>query len=158
MPATRHLNGVLLAGPWWPVFSGIWIHSLTTTKKTSQSWTPSEKTFWISAWNWTLKCLTCHWFHSAISCILHFYPFGEMCTWSTQKAHKEGSRLLMFIVQFEQICFGIKLFFMYTLSRGSVWVIASTHMMDNREGKHLEVSMVLIPLHTLYNRRPVIGF
>ena len=31
-PAKRHLNGVSLAGPWWPNFSGIWILSLTKKK------------------------------------------------------------------------------------------------------------------------------
>ena len=24
-PAKRHLNGVLLAGQWWPIYSDIWI-------------------------------------------------------------------------------------------------------------------------------------
>ena len=51
--AKRHLNGVLLAGRWWSDFSGIWIHKSTTTKKRSQSWTPSEKTFWIRTWDCT---------------------------------------------------------------------------------------------------------
>ena len=45
MPAKRHLNGVLLAGRWWPAYSGIWILSSLIKK----SFTPSDKTFWIWA-------------------------------------------------------------------------------------------------------------
>ena len=53
-PAKRHLNGVSLAGQWWPAFSGIWI---LLRKNCCQLLTPSDKTFsgsvinllWISA-------------------------------------------------------------------------------------------------------------
>ena len=51
-PAKRHLNGVSLAGHWWPVNSGIWIlppliKLKTKNKKKRQSWTPSDETSWI---------------------------------------------------------------------------------------------------------------
>ena len=49
-PAKRHLNGILLAGRWWPTYSsGIWILPALINQKTNhcQSWTPSDKTFWI---------------------------------------------------------------------------------------------------------------
>ena len=53
--AKRHLNGVSLAGRGWLAFSGIWTPPLINFKnktkqnktKKCQSWTPSEKTFWI---------------------------------------------------------------------------------------------------------------
>ena len=50
-PAKRHLNSVLLVGRWWPANSGILILPLLIKlkKKLSQSWTPSDKTFWIRA-------------------------------------------------------------------------------------------------------------
>ena len=32
-PANRHLNGVSLAGRWWPAYSGIWILPLLINKK-----------------------------------------------------------------------------------------------------------------------------
>ena len=52
-PAKRHLNGVSLAGHWWPVNSGIWILprliKLKKNNKKRQSWTPSESTSWIRA-------------------------------------------------------------------------------------------------------------
>ena len=53
-PAKRHLNGVLLAGHWLPVNSGIWIlppliKLKTKNKKTRQSWTLSDATSWIRA-------------------------------------------------------------------------------------------------------------
>ena len=48
-PAKRHLNGVLLAGRWWPSHSGIWI--LSSTKKDVVKAGPSHKTFWIRAWH-----------------------------------------------------------------------------------------------------------
>ena len=47
----EHLNGVWLAGQWWPAYSGILILSpLIKKKKRCQSWTPSGITFWIRAW------------------------------------------------------------------------------------------------------------
>ena len=50
-PAIRHLNGVLLAVRRWPTNSGIWILPplIKLKKKHCQSWTPSDKTFWIRA-------------------------------------------------------------------------------------------------------------
>ena len=48
--AKRHLNGVLLAGRWWPAYSGIWIiPPIIYLKKPCQSWSPSDKIFWIRA-------------------------------------------------------------------------------------------------------------
>ena len=47
-PAKRHLNGVSLAGLWWPDYSGIRTDRLSHLKKrnkTCQSWIPSEKNF-----------------------------------------------------------------------------------------------------------------
>ena len=38
-------NGDSLAGRWWSAYSGTWI----LKKKNHQSWTPSDKTFWIRA-------------------------------------------------------------------------------------------------------------
>ena len=50
-PAKRHFNGVLLAGRWWPNFSDIWIlYSPISLKKTPSTLAPSDKTFWIRAW------------------------------------------------------------------------------------------------------------
>ena len=50
MTTKRHLNGILLAGRWWPALSGIWIISpLLNLKKQRKSWTPSDKSFWIRA-------------------------------------------------------------------------------------------------------------
>ena len=54
MPAKRHFYGVMLAGQWWPAYSGIWIfppliNKKSKNKKNRQSWTPSDKTFWIRA-------------------------------------------------------------------------------------------------------------
>ena len=50
-PAKRHLNGVSLADRWWPAYSGILILPPLIQKnpKTTQSWTPSDKTSWIRA-------------------------------------------------------------------------------------------------------------
>ena len=60
------LNGALLASRWWPVYSGIWILpplinlKTKTQKKQGQSWTPSDKTFWIRACSrWLTLCLQC---------------------------------------------------------------------------------------------------
>ena len=44
----RHLNGVSLTGQWWPAYSGI--APIPKKKNSCQSWTPSDKTFWIHAW------------------------------------------------------------------------------------------------------------
>ena len=53
--AKRNLNGVSLAGRWWPAYSYIWILSpLIKFKKTCKSLTPSDKIFWIRA------CKQCH--------------------------------------------------------------------------------------------------
>ena len=42
--AKRHLNGISLAGRWWPTNSGIWIlPPLIKLKKSCQSWTPQTK-------------------------------------------------------------------------------------------------------------------
>ena len=48
-------NGVSLAGRRWPAYSGTWIlppliKKKKKKKKRFQSWTPSDKTFWIRAW------------------------------------------------------------------------------------------------------------
>ena len=40
-PWKHHLNGVLLAGQWWPTFSGIWILSSTKTKQKNVKIGPS---------------------------------------------------------------------------------------------------------------------
>ena len=62
--AKRHLNGVSLAGRWWPIYSDIWIiYSLVSQQKNQkkkkkkrkkknryQIWTHSDKLFWIRAW------------------------------------------------------------------------------------------------------------
>ena len=54
-----HLNGVSLAGRWWPAKSCIWIIPPTIKqKKGCQSWTPSDKTFWIRAWTYHAKPYT----------------------------------------------------------------------------------------------------
>ena len=51
LKANELLNGVSLAGRCWPAFSGIWIlSSLENILSVLQSWTPSDKTFWIRAW------------------------------------------------------------------------------------------------------------
>ena len=44
----RHLNGVSLAGWWWPDFSCIWIHSFTKKKKVG----PPLKKLWIRSWKY----------------------------------------------------------------------------------------------------------
>ena len=51
--AKRHLNGVSLAGRWWPAHSVICIlpSSPHQKKKRCRSWAPSDKTFWIRAWS-----------------------------------------------------------------------------------------------------------
>ena len=50
MPEKRHLNGASLAGRGWPAYDRIWIISpLTNYKKRCQSWTHSDKNFWIRA-------------------------------------------------------------------------------------------------------------
>ena len=49
-PAKRQqLNGVSLAGRWWPIFNGILILSPPHQLKTLEL-NPSDKTFWIRAW------------------------------------------------------------------------------------------------------------
>ena len=52
-------NGVLLAGQWWPVNSGIWILPplIKLKKKCCQSWIPSDKQFWISTCLWCIQNL-----------------------------------------------------------------------------------------------------
>ena len=51
LKAIKLLNGVSLAGRCWPAYSGIWILSpLKKILSVLQSWTPSDKTFWILAW------------------------------------------------------------------------------------------------------------
>ena len=47
MPAKRHLNSVLLAGRWWPTYSGIWILPVpsSTKKKTPLKLDPLWKNF-----------------------------------------------------------------------------------------------------------------
>ena len=53
-PAKRHFNGASLASRWWLVNSGIRITPpLVKLKKKRQSWTPSDKIFWIRAWSTT---------------------------------------------------------------------------------------------------------
>ena len=48
-----------LAGRWWPIYSAIWIpHPSSTKKKSCQSWTPSNKIFWIGTW---LVCVVTGW-------------------------------------------------------------------------------------------------
>ena len=42
-----HLKGVSLAGRWWPIYSDIWI---LYPLKNYKNWSPSDKTFWIRAW------------------------------------------------------------------------------------------------------------
>ena len=49
-PAKRHLNGVSLAGRWWPAYSGICLDRLSALKNLVKVGTPSDKTFWIRAW------------------------------------------------------------------------------------------------------------
>ena len=50
-PAKSHLNGVSLAGRWCPANSGIWILPpfIKLKQKGCQSWTTSDKPFWIRA-------------------------------------------------------------------------------------------------------------
>ena len=58
-------EGVSLAGRWWPANSGIWILPLfikLKKKNRCQSWTTSEKTFWIRTFQsnimfWRRWCL-----------------------------------------------------------------------------------------------------
>ena len=59
-PAKCHLNGVSLAGWWWPTYTGIWIlpHPSHQRKKHCQSWTPTDKTFWIRVWSLKRNSLT----------------------------------------------------------------------------------------------------
>ena len=50
LPTKPHFNGVSLVGPWWPIYSHIWVlYPSTKKKKRYQIWTPSDKTFWICA-------------------------------------------------------------------------------------------------------------
>ena len=63
-PAKRHLNGVSLAGQWWPAYSVIWILS---KKRLLQSWTPSGKTFCIRAWSDCSYRSSLFWVH-AVCC------------------------------------------------------------------------------------------
>ena len=54
--AKHHLNGVLLADPWWPAYIGICLDLLSPLKqkqtKNVKVWPPSDsdKTFWFSNW------------------------------------------------------------------------------------------------------------
>ena len=50
-PSKRHLNGVSLAGQWWPAYRAVFGSSLpSSTKEICQSWTP----FWIRACSWAI--------------------------------------------------------------------------------------------------------
>ena len=110
MPTKCHLNGVSLAGQWWPAFNGIWITSpLTNWKKGPQKVGPPLKKLSGSAH--VLWSHSSFMRHKNVSCLqlllssvdILYKQFGQRsemtkcCSWSESKSL---DTLIVFLIEF----------------------------------------------------------